>query len=529
MATKGIPVFNFLPKIHLAVKSGDAFSLKAFKALLGKITYLQESGQGDAVLTEQICRVNDPFQTVKFTITYGDATATYASGTATLASVQADDTVTVNGLVYTAVANAAAKTNPGDFAVDGATDILVAAELVSVVNADTRIGTIGKVTASQADPATNVVTFTTNVAGTAGNATTLAETGDTITISGATFAGGLATVTTDNTIFAKATVALATVVAGNSVTIDGLVYTGVANDAAKTNPGDFAVDGASNALDMAELASVINADTRVGTSGGNVTATVQGSVIYLVTDVPGTAGNAITLTKVGTPVTISGATFAGGQSQVDVHADKTADTTPVGGSEFATEALSGGRALDISIATSGYPFNMRSAMAAARKIEQFENHHTSTGFATGTVTLASVSALDTVTIAGVAYKAVANAAAEVAAGDFRIDQTDALDAVRLAAVINADTRAAGKFKASSTGSSGVVTITSLIPGEAGNQTLVSSNGTRLAVTGSGNLTGGGGDGAYTNVVCRGTLPTETYLWNITKLGKVYTLTPTAGS
>lgn len=528
MATKGIPVFNFLPKIRLQVKSGDTFSLKAFKALLGKIADLQSAGQGDAVLTDQICGVNDPFQTVKFTITYGDGTATYASGTATLASVVPGNTITVNGLVYTAVANEAAKTNPGDFAVDGATDILVATELVSVVNADTRIGTLGKVTASQAVPATAVVTFTTDVAGTAGNAITLAKVGTPITISGATFTGGLATVTTDNNIFAKATVALSNAQAGNTVTIDGLVYTAVANLAAKTNPGDFRIDQ-TDALDMAELASVINADTRVGTSGGKVTATVQGSTIYLVTDVPGVAGNAITLAKVGTPITISGATFAGGQSRIDVYADKTVDTTSTAvDNPFGSEALSGGRPLDISIAASGYPFHMRSAMAAARKIEEFEVHYSSRGTASGTVTLNNVSALDTVTIGGVVYRAVANLAAEVAAGDFRIDQTDALDAVRLVEVINADPRAAGKFTASSTGSTGVVTITSLIPGEGGNQTLASSNGTRLAVSGT-HLAGGGGDGVYTNVLCRGTLPTETYRWNITKLGKVYTLIPTARS
>lgn len=38
-----------------------------------------------------------------------------------------------------------------------------------------------------------------------------------------------------------------------------------------------------------------------------------------------------------------------------------------------------------------------------------------------------------------------------------------------------------------------------------------------------------GDGTYTNIVLKGVTPFESYVWNVTKSGATYTITPTANS
>ena len=109
-----------------------------------------------------------------------------ATGTVTLASVLADDTVTINGLVYTAVAGA--KADNTEFSIDGS-DTVDAADLVDSITNDTRQGTLADITATNA---AGVVTFTSTAIGTAGNAVTLVSSdGTRLAVSGATFAGGV--------------------------------------------------------------------------------------------------------------------------------------------------------------------------------------------------------------------------------------------------------------------------------------------------------------------------------------------------
>ncbi len=131
----------------------------------------------------------NPNPAIKENINYDAAvysTSDSAQGTATVASVLANDTVTVNGLVYTAVSGA--KADDTEFSIDGG-DTAVAADLADSVQNDIRTGTIGDL---QATSAAAVATFTSTLNGTAGNAVTLAEStaGARITISGATFTGG---------------------------------------------------------------------------------------------------------------------------------------------------------------------------------------------------------------------------------------------------------------------------------------------------------------------------------------------------
>jgi len=207
---------------------------------------------------------------------------TFATGTAQCTSVIATDTVTINGLKYTAVAGA--KEDNTEFSIDTG-DTECALDLSASINADVRVGTLGTVTAS---PTTDTVTITTSVAGVAGDAVTMTETGSTITLSGAVLAGG---------------------VDADTCTINGLVYTAVAGTA--SNYGDFSTDTSDDAT-ATSLASAITNDIRVGTIG-KCSATATTDTVTVVTNVIGTPGNATTLVSSdGATLAVSGATFSGG-------------------------------------------------------------------------------------------------------------------------------------------------------------------------------------------------------------------------
>ena len=106
--------------------------------------------------------------------------------------------------------------------------------------------------------------------------------------------------------------------------------------------------------------------------------------------------------------------------------------------------------------------------------------------ASATVTCASVQAADTVVVRGVTFTA---ANGSPTSAEFDMSGTNTACGASLAAAINANTTLDGIVLASA--ASGVVTITALQPGELGNAvTLTTSNGTRLAATGSGRLASG---------------------------------------
>ncbi len=114
-----------------------------------------------------------------------------AQGTVTMVTPVDGDNFEVNGLTYTA------RDSPslaGEFLIDSGDDnIVTAANCVSVINADTRVGTIGFVLANASTAAINVAS---SLVGTAGNVVTLTTAQGTITVSGATLSGGSATPTT---------------------------------------------------------------------------------------------------------------------------------------------------------------------------------------------------------------------------------------------------------------------------------------------------------------------------------------------
>ncbi len=217
------------------------------------------------------------------TLTLSSVTAVVAAtGTITAASVQAGDTVTVNGLVYTAVSGA--KADNTEFTVDGG-DTAVAADLADSITNDTRSGTLGDVTAANVD---EVVTCTSDQSGTAGNAVTLVSSNGTrLAVSGSgTFTGGL-----------NADVA----------TVNGLTYTAVTG--AKADNTEFSVDGGDNSA-ATDLAASITNDTRTGITvpGVDVEASASTNVVTIDALTGGTAGNLIDISGTSN-ITASGATL----------------------------------------------------------------------------------------------------------------------------------------------------------------------------------------------------------------------------
>jgi len=128
--------------------------------------------------------------TLKNTDESGNPLTNKATGTATCASVIAGDTITINGLIYTAVAEV--KSNNTEFSIDTGNNE-TATDLADSISNDTRIGTDDTDIRTSGTAISAVVTITTEAGGISGNSITLSETGGRITLSGATLTGGAAT------------------------------------------------------------------------------------------------------------------------------------------------------------------------------------------------------------------------------------------------------------------------------------------------------------------------------------------------
>lgn len=108
--------------------------------------------------------------------------------------------------------------------------------------------------------------------------------------------------------------------------------------------------------------------------------------------------------------------------------------------------------------------------------------------ASGTATCASVAVNDTITIGNITFTAKASPSLET---EFSQAGSDTADAASLASKINAHSTL--QYVMAATSSLGVVTITCKQKGVIGNTVgLASSNGTRLAVSGSGFFAGATG-------------------------------------
>lgn len=110
-------------------------------------------------------------------------------------------------------------------------------------------------------------------------------------------------------------------------------------------------------------------------------------------------------------------------------------------------------------------------------------------FATGTFTLTSVVATNTVTINGVTFTAIASGAT---GNQFNVGVSDTATATNLAAAINASVTALVQNYVVATSASTVVTLTSLFAGLSGNQTTIASGQGTIVASGA-RLTGGTAD------------------------------------
>lgn len=152
----------------------------------------------------------------------------------------------------------------------------------------------------------NVVTVTADVAGAAGNAITISATsiGPNIVASGANLAGGA------DAVAATGTVTYGAPNNGDTITVAGTVFT----KAAAPSPTEFST--------IAELTALID-------GLATVSATDNGAVITITASTPGVGGNAITLSKTGAALTLSGATLTGGAAAVAASGTFTFASEPV--------------------------------------------------------------------------------------------------------------------------------------------------------------------------------------------------------
>ncbi len=236
---------------------------------------------------------------------------TLAVSGATFASGVDADLFTVNGLIYTGVAGV--KSDNTEFSID-TSDIAAATDIVDSITNDARSGTLGDVSA--ANGGTAVVTFTTDEAGVAGDATTLTSSdGVTLAVSGAVFTGG---------------------VDADFCTVNGLVYTAVAG--VKGDDTEFSTD-TSDIATATDLADSITSDVRVGTLNDVTAASGGTDVVTCTSSVAGTGGDATTLTSSdGVTLAVSGAVFSGGISA-------TVDGIEIDG----VEVMSGAETFDTSL------------------------------------------------------------------------------------------------------------------------------------------------------------------------------------
>lgn len=128
-------------------------------------------------------------------------------------------------------------------------------------------------------------------------------------------------------VSATATATLASAVATNAVTINGVTFTAVASGAA----GNQWNIGGTDTLSAAALAAAINGSTSVGIAGV-ISATSALGVVTIASVATGEAGNAIAISKTGSPITLSPtAALAGGSgAAINVSSQQVFDL-PMGG------------------------------------------------------------------------------------------------------------------------------------------------------------------------------------------------------
>lgn len=225
-----------------------------------------------------------------------DGNAVSAAGTATLTGVVAGDQLLLNGYVFQAVASGAT----GNQFNIGGTDALTATALATAINNSVTTGIQGVITASAA---TNVVTVTSVLAGVIGNNFDLESRGSgaiAVTGAGAQASGTLTCATAG--------------VAGDTVTVNGVVFTAVASGATG-NQYNVAGTAAGTA---ANINSALAGSVTAGVLG-YVATSVSGAVVTIKASRVGTFGNEFTIASGQASVTASGARLTGGTDNAVVN------------------------------------------------------------------------------------------------------------------------------------------------------------------------------------------------------------------
>lgn len=242
----------------VAGAAGESVAITEGWAMKGRIQIDDDSVHANAIVT----------------IASPSEVAVAATGTVTLATVLADDTVTVNGLLYTAVSRT--KIDNTEFDMTG-TDIADAADLADSITNDSRTPTtVPAIDQTAANGGTAIVTITASTAGTGGNSIDLSSSnGARLAVSGAFLTGG-----NDADIF----------------TVNGLVYTAIAGT--KADNTEFSTDS-TDTVTAADLVNSINNDTRTGITvpTEDVTADNVSAVVTVTAERGGTAGNVIDISS----------------------------------------------------------------------------------------------------------------------------------------------------------------------------------------------------------------------------------------
>ena len=169
---------------------------------------------------------------------------------------------------------------------------------------------------------------------------------------------------------------------GDTVTINGRVYTfKTALSTGPTVPNEV-LAGANISATAANLAAAINASTGVGTLysvgtvvNADVTASPAAGVVTLTARNPGDEGNAITLAESGSNTTVSGATLSGGSDD--------ADALPFG-ILAAPVLLANGQSMSVPLYRQGHwdvdQLNWAPGWIESQKLKAFEGSNSPTIF-----------------------------------------------------------------------------------------------------------------------------------------------------
>lgn len=299
--------------------------------------------------------------TQTLTMTGAITAGVHAVGTITSDATAPDDgdTVTIGAKTYTFKTTLTGAANE---VLIGASAAAALDNLKSAVNASAGAGTTyGTGTTANASVVATTNTDTTQLfvnrtVGTAGNSVATTETSAHLSFGGATLAGG---------------------VAGETVTIDGRVYTFV-QELSETSGAAAVVDqvlrGADTAAALDNLKSALNASAGAGTTYGtgttahaSVNATTNTDTTQVIAaDTAGAAGNAIAVSETLTNGSWGAATLAGGQTPLTINFNGTA---LVAGTDFTAATSNDATATSLASAIDGISGVNAAAVAAVVTIK----------------------------------------------------------------------------------------------------------------------------------------------------------------